>query len=220
MLWIGRSKESTVTDKSVGSICKLTQLEALDLRDTYLSKWGLNQLGCLTNLRSLEIGVSDLPADPAALDLSRLTKLRRLVLGSLQDWDLACLSGLHDLEWLDLSGEISEASLRYLAEMPRLRLLQIYGVTCSSGEGLIHLASLKRLDSLRLSGRIPDAAVAHLACLSPSVGGLIIETLEPIQDQTLAGVKQALPRLTEIRVAKPLPLPASRDASPRGQGQK
>jgi internalin A len=219
-IWTGSPRETTVTDTTIGSICRLTQLEALDLQSADLTKQGLNQLNCLVNLKSLEVRVSDLPADPAALDLSRLTKLRRLVLGSLQDWDLACLSGLHDLEWLSLGGEISEASLRYLTEMPQLRLLQIYGVTCSSGDGLAQLASLKRLDQLRLSGKIPDAAVARLACLSPSVGSLIIHTSEPIQDQTRARVKQALPRLIDVEVEKPIPVPAGRSGSRSGQSQK
>jgi hypothetical protein len=93
-------------------------------------------------------------------------------------------------------------------------------VTCSSGEGLAHLASLKRLDQLRLSGRITDAAVARLACLSPSVGGLIIHTSEPIQDQTRARVKQALPRLIDVEVQKPIPVPPGRSDSPSGRGQK
>jgi len=218
-IWGGGLEGCNLSDKGVEPICKLRQLEALDLDKTRLTNRGLNQLGCLTNLKSLDVWTPKLEADAVALDLSRLTNLRRLVLGSsLQDWDLVCLSGLHHLEWLSLNGEISERTLIFLKDLSNLKFLEISGISCSTGDGLTYLGGLKRLESLRLSGQIPDSAVARLTCLSPSVGGLTIRTAEPIQDQTIARVKQALPRLLDLSVQKPDPPMPSRDEPlPRSQ---
>jgi hypothetical protein len=137
-----------VTDKGVESICKLRNLESLELDMVRATKGGLNQLSCLTKLESLGIGRARdwIEPDGVALDLAGLTNLRRLSLQiPLRDADLARAAGLRHLEWLDLYGPISEEALKYLKDLSDLKVLQIYDVFCQTGEGLAYLGGLKRL---------------------------------------------------------------------------
>jgi len=196
-----------VTNRGVRSICKLRQLESLDLSMTRVTKSGLNQLSCLTNLQSLEALPSPegMEADGTTLDLSALTNLRRLQLVlPVQDGDLACLSRLQRLEWLHLGGNISEESLRNLQNLHELRTLDIGGLSCTTGDGLTYLAGLKKLESVYLSGRISDAGVYRLAGLSPSsMCGINVWTPLPVQASTIAHVKKSLPRLFSLDVKPP-----------------
>jgi internalin A len=194
-----------VTDRSMMSIGKLERLESLDLWAN-VTRRGLNQLSGLTHLRTL--AVSPLPdpsggVDEVPLKLSALTDLRTLCLHnlSLHDEDLASLADMRHLEWLVLDGSFTEDGLRYLGDLPELKLLDVTGVTCSNGEGLARLGGLKKLEDLTLRGRITDAALAQLAVL-PSLWSLRIVTDESIRPETVAHLKQTLPVIEYIHIDK------------------
>ena len=199
-----------VITNGIQSICKLRQLESLEL-DTCVTRSGLNQLSCLASLQNLSLRLRQADADGITLDLSRLRNLRRLVLGPLAgEADLACLSALPHLQVLFISGEIPEWAMGHLKGLSELTWLQIYGISCSTGDGLTYLGGLKKLETLRLSGQVTDAAVYHLAGLSPSVAGINVHTPDPIQAKTIAHVKESLPRLHDLGVEKLEPAGAGR----------
>jgi len=89
-------------------------------------------LDTLTNLEELNVNFSKI----GDVDLSDLTMLKRLFLrgNKLSDKTLATLQGLTDLEVLDVAGppaqlpslEITDAGLKYLKGMTKLRSLWLY----------------------------------------------------------------------------------------------
>jgi hypothetical protein len=195
-----------ITDQGLTSIGRLGQLESLNLRAN-ITRRGLNQLGGLTHLRTLDVKPSPSPSggvDEVPLKLSALTDLQTLSLHnlSLRDEDLASLAGMRQLDWLVLDGTFTEDGLQHLGGLAELRLLNVTGVSCSDGEGLGQLSGLKRLEDLTLRGRITDAALARLPVL-PSLWSLRIVTDEPIRPETVARLKQILPMIEYIHIDKP-----------------
>jgi Leucine-rich repeat (LRR) protein len=197
-----------VTDRSMAPIGRLKELESVGLWAD-VSKRGLNQLSGLTHLRTLDV----LPAsdraggmDEVPLKLSALTELRTLSLRglTLRDGDVASLAGLRHLEWLALEGAFTEGALWYLEDLPDLKLLNITGVSCATGEGLAQLGGLRTLGDLTLSGRITDAALARLPAL-PSLWSLRIVTDEPIRAETIARLRKTLPVIEYIHIDKLTP---------------
>jgi len=201
-----------LTDRSLASISKLARLESLDFSvfgGAGVSKNGLKQLSGLTNLQTLEVNVyPDMngAADPGApgLDISVLTRLNTLELPgcSLRDADLASLAGLSRLEWLILDGDFTEEGLWHLRNLSELKILDVRGISCTSGEHLDELAGMAKLGDLHLHGRVTDAALGRLSGL-PSLWSLSVETDEPIRPETLAHLRKAMPTLMYVHMDKP-----------------
>ncbi|MEN6575917.1 MAG: hypothetical protein ABFD90_06195 [Phycisphaerales bacterium] len=209
--------EIDVTDEGMVSIARLRQLEYLNLGMARVTKRGLNQLNGLTNLRTL--GVRVLPEAKPAIDeiplnLSSLTDLKTLDLCglALQDADLVSLAGMGNLEWLTLSGPLTENSLWHLRELSALKFLTISSISCSSGEGLAQLAGLKKLGDLTLSGRITDAALGQLAGI-PLLWSLNVTTDEPIRPETVEHLRQSLPTVEYVHI-RPLPQMTRQEVDP------
>jgi hypothetical protein len=201
---------SGVTDRGMASLGKLRRLEHLTVFvDGAMSKRGLNDLKGLTNLQTLHVSVpmDARPAiDEVMLNLSALTSLKTLHLDgfSLDSGDLACLSGLHQLELILLQGAaLPETALRNLKDLPALKRLYISQVNCSDGSGLACLRGLTGLRDLTLRGRITDVALGQLANVT-SVWSLSAWTDEPIRPETMNRLKQTLPALEYIHLY-PLP---------------
>jgi hypothetical protein len=198
-----------LTDRSLASISKLDQLESLDFSvfgGAGVSKNGLKQLSGLTNLHTLDVKVYPVvigPVDGVTLDLSALTNLKTLTLSgcSLQDADP--LAGLNHLEWLVLDGAFTEEGLLHMRNLPKVKLLDIRGISCTTGDHLGDLGGLTKLGDLVLRGRITDAALGRLTGL-PSIWSLRVETDEPIRPETVARLKKAMPMITYIHIDKPL----------------
>ncbi len=229
---LGRLKKLHVgskhlTDRSLASISKLKQLESLGFSafgGASVSKSGLKQLSGLTNLHTLDVKVHPLvtgPADGVTLDFSALTNLNTLTLSgcSLQDADLASLEGLHHLEWLVLEGAFTEEGLWHLRNLPTVKLLDIRGISCTTGDRLANLGGLAKFGDMKLRGRVTDAA---LSCLTgfPSLWSLSVETDEPIRPETVARLKQALPMITYIHIEKPLQTSQSATRQSREQRER
>ena len=163
--------------------------------------------------------------------MSSLKNLKSLHISgvSLQDADLASLSGMRDLEWLILQdGTFSEAGLRHLQGLKSVKYLTLGNLDCPTGAGLAWLAGLESLVNLRLQGRIPDRAAEHLPGF-PLVHGLSILTDEVIEPETVARLRERLPALMQINIHEPLRFdntPAKlssgrvRSASPRSNRQR
>jgi hypothetical protein len=212
---LGRLKKLHVssnhlTDRSLASISKLDQLESLDFSvfgGAGVTKSGLKQLSGLTNLHTLDVKVH--PAvknstDGVTLDFSALTKLNTLTLSglSLQDAELESLADLHHLEWLVLEGVFTEEGLWHLRNLPTVKLLDIKGISCTTGDRLANLGDVAKFGDMKLRGRITDAALRRLTGF-PSLWSLTVETNEPIWPATIARLKQALPMTTYIHIEKP-----------------
>ncbi|MHC4585979.1 MAG: leucine-rich repeat domain-containing protein [Planctomycetota bacterium] len=212
---LGRLKELNIggrhlTDRSLASISKLKQLESLGFSafgGASVSKSGLKQLSGLTNLHTLDVKVHPVvtgPADGVTLDFSALTNLNTLTLFgcSIKDTDIASLEGLYHLEWLMLDGAFTEEGLWHLRNLPTVKLLDIRGITCTSGDRLANLGTLAKFGDMKLSGRVTDAALRRLTGF-PSLWSLTVETHEPIWPATIARLKQTLPMITYIHIEKP-----------------
>ncbi len=209
---------SSVTDRGLASLSKLGQLESLNLSNfatqsgpnhkSGLSQLsGLNRLSGLTHLQTLDVKVYPAmirPSDGIILDLSAIANLKTLTLSgcSLQDADLVSLAGLGRLEWLVLDGTFTEEGLWRLRNLSELKLLDIRGISCTSGEHLNDLAGMAKLGDLKLHGRVTDAALGRLSGL-PSLWSLSVETDEPIRPETFARLRKAMPTIIYIHMDKP-----------------
>lgn len=196
-------------DAVLAEIARLKELEHLSLSGKAVSKRGLNQLNALTNLRTLSVSTrpdAESGIDETPLNLSGLTNLKTLSLNgfALQDSDLASVAGMRDLEWLALqSGPPSEAALVYLKDLTKLKRLHLSNLTCTTGSGLAWLAGLKEASSIRLHGRITDAALRQMPVL-PELWSLRIETDEVIQPETVAKLRARLPAIEHIHIDEPM----------------
>jgi hypothetical protein len=201
-------KGEGVTDATMTSVGKLHQLERLDMALVGVTKRGLNQLKGLTNLQTLSVTVypDERPAiDEIPLSISSLRNLKTLSMQgvALRDADLSSLAGMGDLEWLTLNAPVTENGLGFLKGLDSLKYMRIDHISCLSGESLAHLADFPRLGDLHLHGRITDAALSKVAG-SPSLWSLTIGTDEPLRQETVDRLKQALPSVEYIHI-NPLP---------------
>jgi hypothetical protein len=199
-----------LTDQGLASICKLERLEQLNLWGTRVNRNGLNQLNDLKGLRDLNVELwaemqstnvtAELP-----LDLSHLQGLKRLRLSgfALQEADMASLANLRHLELVILGGSsLPGTSLRYFTGLPELVHLSVDGLSRVTGEDLVPLAGLPKVETLRLGGDVADAAVASLDGLL-RLRGLDVVTAAPIRKQTLADLEQRLPTIQYIHIMEP-----------------
>jgi hypothetical protein len=213
-----------VTDRGLASISKLKQLEELWL-DAEVTCGGLNQLNDLAHLRVLSVGrrlavQSRVGMDELTLDLSGLQGLKELRLGGLplQDADMAFLANLGRLEKVSISAyPLPPTSLRHLSGLSKLKRLWIAGLARPAVHDLAPLANLTGVTDLDLAGEIPDTALSALG--GPAgLHSLIVNTSEPIRNQTVAELKRRLPNIENIRIMEPLPQPVVSpqrpDASP------
>jgi hypothetical protein len=202
-----------VSDRGVAALGKLKQLERLDMNAATRS--GLNALNGLANLQYLKVGAwgaapEKNSADELRLDLSGLTKLREFFLSDLplRDDDLAFLGHLPLLETLMIQGSssLTGASLCHLRELPDLHVLWVLGLSNCTGQDLISLGNLQNLRELRIGGDITDAALASLAG-PPRLTSLIIETDNPIRQETVADLAKSHPGMEYLHINTLTPMP-------------
>ncbi|MFC1760758.1 sigma-70 family RNA polymerase sigma factor [Planctomycetota bacterium] len=175
---------------------------------------GVNILNRLVDLESLHI--SDIRSDGVALDLSSLKNLKRLRLSmrhevnkttkpyevtydGLRDSDLACLSGLTELEDLSLVGSgMTDTGLAHLAPLTNLKYLQLSGGPDLTDDGLRHLARMRRLDSLTiLDCRITERGLRHLYP-QKTLHIIRLHSPLPISDQAIVRLRTELPHLQSL----------------------
>ena len=108
-------------------LATMSQLERLSISGFLLDDEHWNVIGNLENLNYLRFE-SRLPAGAAAARaISRLTKLNNLALRQchFSTDDIRCIATLENLEYLSLHGHIDEQSLKELAKLPSIRMLQV-----------------------------------------------------------------------------------------------
>jgi len=202
------------TDRDMISLGRLRRLEHLTIslgHTATTTKQGLNELKNLTDLQTLQVtAFLEANAKPAIdeipLNLSSLRSLKTLILSGmdLKDADLTSLAGLGDLEWLALDGSFTENGLWRLSGLDSLKFMSIDSLSCSSGEGLAHLAGFPRIGDLHLRGQITDGALAQVTG-SSSLWSFSVATDEPIRRETIDRLKQTLPNVEYIHIDKLTP---------------
>jgi Leucine-rich repeat (LRR) protein len=203
-----------LSDQALAPIGKLKRLETLHLSCS-LNRSALNKLNGLSNLRQLDVSVRPRrnatetnATDELMLDLSGLKNMKELRLSglSLQDSDLAFLEHMPLLENLttgsDSASPLTGACLRYLRELRELNTLYITSLSSCTGADLAHLNGLPKLKNLDLHGDITNTALAFLTD-QPRLHSLNIHTDNPIQIQTITGLKERHPTVEYIRVEEP-----------------
>ena len=202
-----------LTDRGMASLGKLRQLESLSLMgngdSNRLSNRGLNQLNGLSKLEKLSMNMQSkvwLGGDNTPLNLNGLRNLKNIKLISIRlkgsEW--AFLAELENLEelWLNYCGLCSQDGLRYIKDLPKLKVVDLQNVNCTKGNGLAVLDSLKKLKSIRMIGRITDSALQRLPAL-PSLQMFDVQTDVPIRPKTVARLKQILPAVRSVNIKQP-----------------
>jgi hypothetical protein len=231
-LSIGQPGLNDETLKHLAKQAKLKQLSWMFWGDVTMS--GLKTLNELAGLESLQ--AERVHQDNQGLDLSGLRNLRVLEISmfvktsrvgdelvytgdTFHDSDLACLSGLTELENLRLNGRgIGDEGLKHLASLTRLKYLTIGGGPGLTNAGLRHLANLHRLDDLFIGdSRITEDG---LACLYPlkTLHLLRIATTAPISRQAIARLSTELPHLQTLEFPPPQPMRIKVPPSPKARG--
>jgi internalin A len=156
---------SGVKDDDLKLVNRLPRLRLVHLAGTGVSGVGIERVCRLPDLEWLDVSRNDL--SQANLEsFAKCQRLRQLELAStgVTDEHLARIEPLVGLESLDLSNNatVTADGMAHIAKLSNLRLLQLNftGVTES---GLTHLKALTRLEDLELSGmQISEAGVAPL----------------------------------------------------------
>ncbi|MCH2212428.1 MAG: PQQ-binding-like beta-propeller repeat protein [Fuerstiella sp.] len=156
---VGLNLESCphVTDRGFAYLGKSNTLAVLIATATSISATGLEQLATAPALTAVNLEVCDDVADAGCKALGQIKTLRALVLRKtgfeqdrISDAGLEHLSGLQDLERLNLSGNlISDDGLQHLKPLTRLEELDL-SLLPITDDGLRHLAPLKNLQQLKL----------------------------------------------------------------------
>ena len=209
-----------ITDHSLTSVGKLRKLESLNIRGndkSRMTKRGLNHLNQLTNLQELYLGMSGGTLKPitddTALNLTAIKNLKRIELTNigLQQSDWAFLASLKNLEtiFMNQCGICPQNGLRYIKDLPQLKVLDLQNVNCTQGNGLAVMGSLKKLSRIRMMGHITDRALGRLPML-PSVRQFSVTTDVAIRPETIAHLRQVLPNVRNVNVRQPEQPPSAK----------
>jgi Leucine-rich repeat (LRR) protein len=164
------------TNATLALVEKNGEVRVLDLSRTLVTDEGLSRLAGLKQLEDLNLSGR-----------------------SVKDAGLAHLAGLTALKRLDLNGHaITDEGLKHLGKLVNLEWLDLQSWGAMKGSGFRHLANLKKLKTLRVSGGLDDSAFAGLKGLDA------LESLEfsgrELLGTGLANLK-ALPNLKRLKLA-------------------
>ena len=142
-----------ITDDGIDAICRLANLESLELHGARFTGAGLAKLSALARLRSLVINNTPL-TEEGARQIGRLNQLERLSLGNtrLSSKLVRHLSHLEHLSMLDLSGTlVGDEGLEGLISLRQLKLIQLDGSMVST-EGI-----------KKLQAALPNAQISSMS---------------------------------------------------------
>lgn len=194
-------RRSSANRPGLESISHLTGLQILCLYQTGVTSRQMSSLKSLSSLRALKF-TRELSFGSAGLAaLKDFGALEYLDCDTgATDMGVKHLSQLPNLRWLRIRmGRIRGPGLAYLANMPRLERLCLWGTTGLTDQHIRYLEGLTRLKSLTLWGTdipLTDASLASISKLTA------LEELHLIQvqtDFTDAGVGQ-LANMTRLRI--------------------
>ncbi len=147
-------ESTSITDKGIAKLNKLTSLEHLRITFADITISGLSSLNNLSNLKRLYI--KGLIQNDSVLDISGMTKLEYLTLiteynkeADINDKDLACLANLKNLKEIAFKGVIGAKGLTYLEGLTKLEELGIGGSDFTD-EGLKRLRNMKNMKRLSI----------------------------------------------------------------------
>jgi hypothetical protein len=195
-------------DAIVGQLINLSHLKALTL-GTGLTDEGLTQLKNMLSLQELTIGPSHITGKGIAA-LSELSSLKALCLHQMKltsedEWAaFGKLSSLQCLTLMHIRSEVTDAHIAHLSGLQSLRDLSIDAVIIRdqnaiasldiTDKGLTHLAKLKSLENLRLTGaKITDEGLQQLSEI-PTLRWLDLQGCK-VTEQGLQRLKKKLPAL-------------------------
>jgi hypothetical protein len=195
-------------------------LESLNIsgnEKSRVTKRGLNHLNQLTNLQTLDLGMSGALLKPitdgTALNLTAIKNLKGISLTNigLQGSDWAFLAGLGNLEnmFMNQCDICPQNGLRYIGNLPKLKVLDLQNVKCTQGNGLAAMGGLKSISRIRLMGRITDNALRRLPAL-PSLQMFDVTTDVAIRPETIAHLRQVLPNVRNVNVKQPEQPPSAK----------
>jgi hypothetical protein len=161
-------RSDTITDRALGRLPLLTQLQVLTLDRTQVTDAGLTQLEGLRQLQWLSLHHTRV-TDRGLQRLVGLSELRGLDLGGTQvtDAGLECLKSLPHLQWLSLHGtRVTDRALDDLKNLTNLESLSLCRTRVTDA-GLSRLAGLTSLQALYLRDtRVTDAGLRYLRGLT------------------------------------------------------
>ena len=194
----GSGREATgVTDAGLKTLTALSGLTALHLNTTRITDDGLKHLARFPDLTALDLFFSSV-TDAGLAEVGKSKGLTELWLGSLAltDKGLAALAELTRLRVLDLPGNeaLTGDGLRSLSKLTELRTLDLFGSTFRDAD-VEHLAAFPKLETLELSGKgVTDVGLKALAKRTT----LAKLTLVGVHGVTDNGLRELQP-LTELR---------------------
>jgi hypothetical protein len=209
-----------LTDASLAVIGGLTKLEVLELDSNEITGPGLHHLAGLKSLRRLSLHFNPLTADAYQhlLPLDQLTHFSASE-PPVTDELLVIVARLPPLEELSLSEQtqaVTDAGLRELAKLTRLRRIRLKEAPEVTDAGLHALGSLTSLESLTLGDlrsttprgldvlrRFPDLRELHLSGIAvdqQNIAGMAnLAALQNILIWSIAGDAVSLEPLAGLR---------------------
>jgi len=204
-LWI---QVNGFNDTGMNYIAQLEDLSNLRIHDekndAQLSSEGLAQLSNLTSLENLAIG--SVPASETS-KLNKLVNLKTLNLRTVPDGSFLNISGLQNLESLHLGDSgivIQDDDLACLAKLKNLKKFWIRqgpnDIKAISDKGMAYLINLDNLETLGIGG--PGITDKGLACLADKTN---LWYLQITGDFTDAGLEHlaAIPKLERLFIYSP-----------------
>lgn len=187
-----------LTDAAMKGLARQSHLQYLSLRGTSITDVGAQYLKDCTDLQSLMLGCTNV-GDGAMRAIGPLPKLESLELVRTQvgDGGIQCLSRNTSLRFLSISGtRITDRGLYFLPKGSKLATLDIQD-TATTDEGICWIADLPHLENLMLSSRLSDKGLSKLAQLT-SLRRLCIPSPSPrVTDDGLAHLRK-LSNLQEL----------------------
>ncbi len=187
--------------------------QVISLNADFLSENLLSQIGKLTTLRSLSLGLSEL-GDEDLVHLKPLTELRSLDLNDneITGSGLVHLASLNKLEVLNLEqNDIDGRGLAHLSKLTSLRQLKLNSAKVTD-EGMVHLGGLVNLELLDISsGEISVPSLKHLSELKklndltlpagleyPIDAIMMLTSLKKLDDDSFAVTDADLEKLSNL----------------------
>jgi thiol-disulfide isomerase/thioredoxin/Leucine-rich repeat (LRR) protein len=193
-----------IGDPELAAMANLPNVEWLQLADTHVSGDGLKSLTGMPKLRILQIDFGDRHEQPEGLKpslrqvawLGQITALRVRGWG-LDDSDLKDITGMSNLEELELDWPVDDQGALYIAGLRHLKRLDLRSSVLTD-VGMKHLSNLRALTFLNLSGHFSDRGLESLTKLK-SLWGMQVHS-PYITKAGIQELEQQLPALQYCNV--------------------
>jgi len=196
-----------LTDAGLAKLTTLKSLTNLDITDANVTMAGVNRLMAISGLTRLD--VSQFKRNGSVLNIAGLRNLEDLTLSfgpesddKFTDADLACLSQLKKLRWLQIGPrDFTNAGLAYLVGLTNMERLGIGGQGLTD-EGLKFLTGMKQLNHLSIrDGNITDKGLDYLGSIK-TLTFLNITTDGDFSPAAVRRLRTNLPNLAILNINK------------------